>query len=146
MSSYFWSQRPKSNTENSVATMQTSRQKKSKSCCHQLFLPSSMEGLHFLRTGSGLSKKLDIVDTLLIFLVLLQTLAPVLPAWSTPGFVESQMRMKPHFLTLIQCCRKHWQLNKTYWFSSPKYLRRGVATPLTTHQCGVMLLEELNAC
>lgn len=42
--------------------------------------------------------------------------------------------------------RKGWQLNKIYWFSLLKYLYREAATLLTTHQCGVMLLKELNAC
>lgn len=41
--------------------------------------------------------------------------------------------------------RKGWQLNKIYWFSLLKYLYRETATLLTTHQCGVMLLKELNA-
>lgn len=42
--------------------------------------------------------------------------------------------------------RKGWQLNKIHWFSLLKYLCREAATLLTTHQCGVMLLKELNAC
>lgn len=58
----FWPQRPNSNIGNSVVSTQTSRQKNSKSCCHQLFLPSSMEGLCFLRMSSTLSEN----QTLLI--------------------------------------------------------------------------------
>lgn len=145
----FWCQRPNSYIENSLDTMKTSRlEQLPKAAAINYSCPAPWRG--FTLFGySHLFLKLRHCWYAANFVC-----APPNPG---SGSACSQYSSSQYLLRVrwgwslvswlwYSAVRKGWQLNKIYWFSLLKYLCREAATLLTTHQCGVMLLKELNAC